>query len=123
MAQQKTSLAQIITCRMNPIHPEQKRALEIIDAKRAAGYSLVDILCSALIRASGQDPVTFNHERHFEDERLAVLVAKAVKEALADVKLKPDVFQHDESNGKLTDYAKNFGQGFAARMRHSKGEE
>jgi len=122
VARQKTSRAEILTVRLNPIHAEQSRVLEIIKARKQAGYALVDILTSAVLSSEGTDPVVFNHEQQYADSRLAELVSKAIKEALVDVKLKPELIDRGDSNGEISDYALTFGRGFAARVKHSKGE-
>lgn len=124
MPPQKTSKAENLTVRLNPIHPEQAKVLEIIKRERDRGFALVDIITSAILRADGSDPITFQHEQNLQDARLAGLIAQAVKEALKDVKIQPEVFtKNEDEEGGLTEYAKTFGNGFLARVKRTKGED
>jgi len=123
MGRQKTSKADVLSVRLNPIHPEQKKVLDIIADKVQRGATPKDVVVTAILRYGHYEPTVFLHEQSMHEERLAKLLAEAVVAAIGDVRKRPALLvEDDDDGGEVSRYAKNLAKGFLSRRQQALGD-
>lgn len=124
MGRQKTSKADVISIRLNPIHPEQKKVMDIISEKTERGATLKDIFVTAMLRYGHYEPTTFLNDQALHEERLAKLLAEAVVAAIGDVRQRPALLADDDENGgEVSRYAQNLARGLLSRRQQALGDD
>lgn len=86
--------SQVISARLHPSDPYEKKALEIFEARKAEGWTPRDIITDALLRSEGFSPEMFRSEGRMQSA-LAELEAKlGALDALEELPSQLTALQH-----------------------------
>lgn len=131
MSRQKTTKADIYSARLNPIaqNPREIEAVRLIEEAIARGFNFKQIVVDAVLFANGRTPEMFDGQTPEFDISSAslALINATVKAALKNARFSgnANVLEDDEESDdqELSDFTKNFAQGFIQRRKSAHGDE
>lgn len=129
MPRPKSSEAEVFSLRLNPIHPQEARLIEIIKGWKEKGYDFKALVSDRIFRAEGVKP-----ERYSVERMLPEMMANALEPLLE--RFAEHIIQQLHAggittlNGEESEYteapsqlAKNFARSFVQRQRKALGED
>ncbi len=128
MARKKTTQAEILSARLNPITSEyDRRALEIIHKREQEGFNFKQTAVDAILRAGGYTPEMFERDTgaaklilHLES-----LLANFSSELMQALKERGTSSIDDDlhSEGGLSKFSQTFARGYLQRQQQALGDD
>lgn len=129
----KTSKARIYTFRLNPIHEEESRVMEIIASWEQQGYTQKQLIMDRVLRCEGYTPEMFAHGDGLSPgvmqllfEQFAEQLLNAIGERFSKWTRSPKISEplaEDDAQEDVSQFARNFAKGFMERRKRGIGDE
>lgn len=122
MARQKTSRAEFYTARLNPIHPEEAKAIEFIERHERNGYNFKQIIVDAINRAEGVTPEMFAKDSNTQLASIGNLLEEKLREFAHQLLSNGAISLSSPEEVKqehVTKFTRNFVKGLQQRQQSS----
>lgn len=128
----KTSNAKIYTARLNPINPQEKAVMEIIESHKGQ-YNFKQVIVDAILRCSGFTPEMFAPTR--DQQTTAIInglskeieghLSHIVQQILNDLRESgvsmPAHIDDKPDDDSISPFAMNFAKGYLKRQQQAQG--
>lgn len=128
MPRKPTSQAVFRSARINPVHPQEKTALEYIQKWEARGLSFKQIIVDACNRCDGATPEMFAPEQSQMEQSIQGMLSDFIAELTqrfnsGQLRIATSVDEDARQPDGLSVFAKNFSKGLLQRQTMMQGDE
>lgn len=130
MRKDKTSRAVIKTARLNPINPEEKRALDHLRKMERQGFNFKQVVVDAINYRDGATPEMFTHDDHdpmtLMEQKIERLFSQLAAELVSkigngEVRLSDSLEEDASRDDGVSAFTRNFARGLLQRQEMTMG--
>lgn len=130
MRREKTSQAVIKTARLNPVNPEEKRALDHLRKMERQGYNFKQVIVDAINYREGATPEMFTRDDRDPmaamEQKIERLFSQLASELVAkigngEVRLSESLEEDEARDDGVSAFTKNFARGLFQRQEMTMG--